>query len=116
MSLQRTISWTAATRDMRNDRTFVAPAANLAERVSREEARKAGLRAYGEARAALAVARGRPLISAVGYDRSVIMALANAIAREQMAAVVGRSYRALIGKALAQAWATARATRLAAAH
>lgn len=116
MSLSRRISWTAATRDMRNDRTFVAPAANLAERIAREEARKAGIRAYTEAKAALAVAKARPLFSALGYDRSAIMVLANAIAREQCAAVLGRSHRALIGAAMKQAWAAARAARLAAAH
>lgn len=116
MTLNRSISWTAATRTMRNDRTFVAPAAHLAERIAREEARKAGLRAYGEAKAALAAAKARPLFSALGYDRSAIMVLANAIAREQCAAVVGRSHRALIGKAMVQAWAAAKAARLAAAH
>ncbi|WP_264051689.1 hypothetical protein [Methylobacterium flocculans] len=116
MSLNRSISWTAATRDMRADRTFIAPAANLAERVAREEARKEGIRLYREAKAALAAAKARPLFSALGYDRSAIMVLANAIAREQCAAVLGRSHRALIGKAMSQAWAMARAARLAAAH
>lgn len=81
-----------------------------------EEARKAGLRTYGEAKAALAAAKARPLFSALGYDRSAIMVLANAIAREQRTAVLGRSHRSLIGKAMSQAWAIARAARLAAAH
>lgn len=116
MSLNRSLSWTAATRDMRNDRTFVAPPANLAERIAREEARKEGIRLYGVAKAALAIAKARPLFSALGYDRSAIMVLANAIARERCAAVLGRSHRALIGNAMRQAWAAARAARLAAAH
>ncbi|KQQ39134.1 hypothetical protein ASF58_22850 [Methylobacterium sp. Leaf125] len=116
MSLNRSISWTAATRTMRQDRTFVAPAANLAERIAREEARKAGIRVYSEAKAALATAKARPLFTAAGFDRSAIMLLANAIVREQRAAVLGRSYRGLIGKALTQAWAAAKTARLAAAH
>lgn len=116
MSLQRKISWTAATREMRNDRAFVVPPANLAERLAREEDRKAGIRAYTEARLALASAKARPLVATAGYDRAAIMSLANAIVREQMAAVVGRSYRALIGAALKQAWAHAKAARRAAAH
>jgi len=116
MSLNRTISWTAATRTMRNDRTFVAPATNLAERIAREEARKEGIRLYGEAKAALVIAKGRPLVTAAGFDRSAIMLLANAIVREQRAAVLGRSHRDLIGKALKQAWAAAKAANRAAAH
>jgi hypothetical protein len=116
MALNRRISWTSATRDMRNDRAFVAPAATLAERVAREEARKEGIRVYREAKAALVIAAARPLATAGGYDRSAIMLLANAIVREQRAAVLGRSYRGLIGKALTQAWAAAKAARLAAAH
>lgn len=116
MSLNRTISWTAATRIMRQDRTVVAVPANLAERIAREEARKAGIRAYGEAKAALAVAKARPLFTAAGFDRSAIMLLANAIVREQRAAVLGHSHCDLIGKALSQAWAAAKAARLAAAH
>lgn len=116
MPLQRRISWTSATRDMRNDRAFVASAATLAERVAREEARKDGIRLYREAKAALVIAAARPLATATGYDRSAIMLLANAIVREQMAAVLGRSYRALIGKALKQAWAAAHDARRAAAH
>ena len=116
MSLNRRLSWTAATRDMRNDRTFVAPAANLAERVAREEARKEGIRLYREAKAALVIAAARPLATAAGYDRTAIMLLANAIVREQMAAVLGRSYRDLIGKVLKEAWAAAHDARRAAAH
>ena len=116
MSLNRTISWTAATRTMRQDRAVVAPPATLAERIAREEARKAGIVAYREAKAALAAAKARPLFSALGYDRSAIMVLANAIAREQRTAVAGRSHRDLIGAAMSQAWAIARAARLAAAH
>jgi phenylpyruvate tautomerase PptA (4-oxalocrotonate tautomerase family) len=116
MSYRRSLSWSAATRDMRNDRTFVAPAATLAERVAREEARKDGIRLYREAKAALVVAVAQPLATAAGYDRSAIMVLANAIVREQMAAVAGRSYRDLIGAALKKAWASARDARRAAAH
>lgn len=116
MSLNRTISWTAATRTMRQDRAVVVAPANLAERVAREAARVEGIRLYREAKAALAAAKARPLFSALGYDRSAIMVLANAIAREQRTAVAGRSHRDLIGKAMSQAWAIAKAARLAAAH
>jgi hypothetical protein len=116
MSARRALSWSAATRDMRNDRTIVAPAATLAERVAWEEARKDGIRLYREAKAALAIAAAQPLATAASYDRSAIMVLANAIVREQMAAVVGRSYRHLIGAALKKAWAAAHVARRAAAH
>jgi hypothetical protein len=116
MSNRRDLSWSAATRDMRNDRTFRAPAANLAERIAREDARKESICLYREAKTALALAAAQPLATAVGYDRRAIMVLANAIAREQMAAVLGRSYRALIGKALKKAWACAHIARRSAAH
>ncbi|MDR7039865.1 hypothetical protein J2X36_004643 [Methylobacterium sp. BE186] len=93
----------------------MAPA-TLAERIARQQAREEGVRAYREARAALARAAAQPLATAAGYDRRAIMNLAVAIVREQMAAVAGRSYRALIGNALKQAWAAAKVQRRAAAH
>ncbi|GJE41306.1 hypothetical protein [Methylobacterium soli] len=116
MSIRRQISWTAATRDMRNDRTIVAAPATLAERIARQHAREENVRAYRAAQASLAVAAAQPLASAGGYDRAAIMTLANAIVRERMTARLGQSYRALIGKALKQAWSAARDARRAAAH
>lgn len=117
MSARRSLSWSAATADMRRDRAFVTPPATLAERVSREHARIEGVRIYSEARKALAFAAAQPLATAKAYDRSAILKLANAIVRERMAAKPGQlAYRDLIGKAMKQAWAAARDARRAAAH
>ncbi|KAB1072199.1 hypothetical protein [Methylobacterium planeticum] len=116
MTTRRQISWTAATRDMRNDRTVVAPPATMAERIARQQVREEHVRLYRVAQTALTIAWSRPLATAASYDRAAIMNLANAIVRERMAAVLGQSYRALIGKALKQAWAAAHAARRAAAH
>ncbi|MER2265613.1 hypothetical protein [Methylobacterium oxalidis] len=91
MSFRRSLSWSAALRDLRADRTAVAAPATLAERVARQQAREESVRAYREARAALARASAQPLASAAGYDRRAIMNLAVAVVREQMAAVTGRS-------------------------
>ncbi|KAB1072529.1 hypothetical protein F6X53_27985 [Methylobacterium soli] len=95
---------------------MVASPATLAERIARQQAREENVRAYRAAQAALAVAAAQPLATAGRYDRRAIMRLANAIVRERMTARLGQSYRALIGKALKQAWAAARETRRAAAH
>lgn len=110
MSYRCSISWSAAARDMRNDRTVVAPPATLVERIARQQAREENVRLYRVAQVALTVAWTRPLATAAGYDRAAIMNLANAIVRERMAARLGQSYRALIGKAL-KAWAAAHAAR-----
>jgi hypothetical protein len=116
MSLNRTLSWSAATRNMRADRTFQAPAANLAERIARNDAREESIRLYRKARIALNLAASQPLANAAGYDRHAIMILANAIVREQMAATLGRTYRNLISAAMKKAWAAAKDARLATAH
>jgi hypothetical protein len=116
MSSRRQISWSAALRDMRNDRTVIAPPAPLVERIARQQAREENVRAFREAQTTLAIAAAQPLATAAGYDRRAIVNLANAIVRERMTARLGQSYRALIGKALKQAWAAARDARRAAAH
>ncbi|GEP04822.1 hypothetical protein [Methylobacterium oxalidis] len=112
----RSLSWPATLRDIRADRSSVAAPATLVERIARQHARAESVRAYREARATLARAAAQPLASAAGYDRRATMNLAVAIVREQMAAIIGRSYRTLIGSALKQAWAAAKAQRRAAAH
>lgn len=98
MSLNRRISWTAALRDMRNDRTPI-PAGLLSARGLIE--------CYVRTR--------RPLVVADKYDRSAIMAHAAAAAKLHQERT-GSTWAAAMSVSLKAAWQVAKAAHRAATH
>ncbi|MER2267047.1 hypothetical protein [Methylobacterium oxalidis] len=104
MALTRSISWTAALRDMRADRAVIASAD-----------RRAHAAAAGFARIAERRARGSALVIAGRYDRAAIMRVAVTAARARRA-VTGEAWALCLSAALRGTWAAAKAARLATAH
>ncbi|KQP67680.1 hypothetical protein ASF41_21680 [Methylobacterium sp. Leaf111] len=98
MSFRRTISWTAATRDMRNDRVQL-PAGFLSARGLIE----------------CFVKTRRPLVVAGKFDRAAIMAHAAAAAKQHQART-GSTWAAAMSVSLKAAWQVAKAAHRAAAH
>lgn len=98
MALNRSLSWTAATRDMRNDRTAI-PAGFLAARGLVE--------CYVRTR--------RPLVVAGRFDRAAIMAHAVAAAQAHQRRT-GSTWGDAMSLCLRAAWQVAKAARRAAAH
>ena len=105
MAAIRKINWTAAMRDMRNDRA--KPVAGFLAARSMEIARLDRL--VREAAAA-------PLAVAGSYDRSAIMKAAIAFARAQKAKGNKAPWSQLVGSALRFAWACAKKQRTLSAH
>jgi hypothetical protein len=100
MSLHRKIDWTAAIRDMRNDRT--RPVAGFLAARSMEIARLDRL-----AKEAASV----PFISGASFDRSAIMKAAVAQARFQKAKGSKAPWSQLVGFALKNIWRHAKQQR-----
>jgi hypothetical protein len=105
MAAIRKINWTAAMRDMRNDRA--KPAAGFLATRSLEIARLDRL-AKEAASVSFAVAGS--------YDRSAIMKAAIASARAQKAKGSKAPWSQLVGSALKNIWRSAKAQRAFAAH
>ncbi len=105
MATIRKINWTAAMRDMRNDRA--KPVAGFLASRSLEIARL-----DRTAREAAAV----PFAVAGSYDRSAIMKAAIASARAQKAKGSKAPWSQLVGLALKTIWRNAKAQRSFAAH
>lgn len=108
MSLQRSISWTAAIRDMRQDRTQVSTDDRRAINAARGYAKIAADRARISARTA-------PLVVAGRFDRSAIMKAAIVAARARRNAT-GEAWTVCLSAALTGTWQVAKAARLAVAH
>jgi hypothetical protein len=106
MAATRKINWTAAMRDMRNDRSAPVALGFLAAR-SLETARLDRL-----AKEAASV----PFAVAGSYNRSAIMKAASAQARLQKAKGNKAPWSQLIGSALKNIWRHAKAQRAFAAH
>jgi hypothetical protein len=98
MSFRRQISWTAATRDMRNDRVQL-PAGFLSARSLVE--------CYVKTR--------RPLVVAGKFDRAAIMAHAAAAAKQHQTRT-GSTWAAAMSVSLKATWQVAKAAHRAAAH
>jgi hypothetical protein len=98
MSFRRSLSWTAATRDMRNDRTKL-PAGFLSARAMVE--------CYVRTR--------RPLVVAGKFDRAAIMAHAAAAAKLHQERT-GSTWGEAMSVSLKASWQVARAAHRAAAH
>lgn len=98
MALNRTISWTAATRDMRNDRSKIL----------------AGLLAARGLIECFARTR-RPLVIAGKFDRAAIMAHAAAAAKAHQGRT-GCTWGEAMSVSLKAAWQVAKAAHRAAAH
>jgi hypothetical protein len=98
MSLTRKISWTAATRDMRNDRTAI-PVGLLAARGLIE--------CFARTR--------RPLVVAGKFDRAAIMAHAAAAAKAHQGRT-GCTWGEAMSVSLKAAWQVAKTAHHAAAH
>lgn len=98
MSCRRSLSWSAATRDMRDDRTKL-PAGFLSARGLIE--------CYVRTR--------RPLVVAGKFDRTAIMAHAAAAAKLHQERT-GSTWGAAMSVSLKAAWQVARAAHRAAAH
>jgi hypothetical protein len=98
MSLNRRISWTAATRDMRADRTAL-PAGFLTARATVEM--------FARTR--------RPLVVAGKYDRAAIMAHAAAAAKAHQIRT-GCAWGEAMSLGLKAAWQVAKAAHRAATH
>lgn len=98
MSFRRSISWTAATRDMRNDRVQL-PAGFLSARAMVE----------------CFVKTRRPLVVAGKFDRAAIMAHAAAAAKLHQTRT-GSTWAAAMSVSLKAAWQVAKAAHRAAAH
>lgn len=98
MSFRRSLSWTAAIRDMRNDRVQL-PAGFLSARGLIE--------CYVRTR--------RPLVVAGKFDRAAIMAHAAAAAKQHQART-GSTWGEAMSVSLKAAWQVARAVHRAAAH
>lgn len=105
MAAIRKINWTAAMRDMRNDRA--KPVAGFLAARSLEIARLDRL--AKEAAAA-------PFAVAGSYNRSNIMKAALASARAQKAKGNKAPWSQLVGSALRSAWACAKQQRALSAH
>lgn len=106
MSSRRSLSWSSALRDMKQDRTPAAArsafiAAQHAERIE-------AMRAQGGA------ARG--LWTTAGFDARAIMVFAVANARCARTNDRRLSWKAAMSESLKHAWACAHAARRAAAH
>lgn len=108
MSLNRSISWTAAYRDMRQNRTQVSPAARHALNVANGYAKIAADRARLSART-------YPLVVAGQYDRAAIMRAATTAAKARRAAT-GEAWSVCLSAALKGTWTAAKAARLMGAH
>ena len=106
MSCRRQISWTTATRDMRNDRVQIAPGQIGAT-----------LRANAYAKfTADRLRAARPVLMVAGrYDRAAIMKAAIQQAQNRRA-VTGEAWGVCLSAALKGVWSVAKAARLAAAH
>jgi hypothetical protein len=98
MSLNRKISWTSATRDMRNDRTAI-PAGLLAARGLIE--------CFTRTR--------RPLVIAGKFDCAAIMAHAAAAAKAHQGRT-GCTWGQAMSVSLKAAWQVAKTAHCAAAH
>jgi hypothetical protein len=98
MSFRRTISWTAATRDMRNDRVQL-PAGFLSARGLIE----------------CFVKTRRPLVVVGKFDRAAIMAHAAAAAKGHQERT-GSTWVAAMSVSLKAVWQVAKAAHRAAAH
>ncbi|MCJ2036460.1 hypothetical protein [Methylobacterium sp. J-068] len=98
MSLTRRISWTAATRDMRQDRVAL-PAGFLSARALVE----------------CFVKTRRPLVVAGKFDRAAIMAHAAAAAKAHQERT-GSTWGVAMSVSLKAAWQVAKAAQRAAAH
>ena len=98
MALNRTISWTSATRDMRGDRAKI-PAGLLAARAMVE--------CFARTR--------RPLVVAGKFDRAAIMAHAAAAAKAHQGRT-GCTWGEAMSVSLKAAWQVAKAAHRAAAH
>jgi hypothetical protein len=105
MSLHRKIDWTAAMRELRNDR--VKPVPGFVAARSLEVARLDRL-----AKEAASV----PFISGVSFDRSAIMKAAVAQARFQKAKGSKAPWSQLVGSALRFIWLHAKQQRAFATH
>jgi hypothetical protein len=105
MAFSRKINWTAAMRDIRNDRAPANPGLMAAR--SLEIARLARL-----AKEAASV----PFAVAGSYDRSAIMKAAIASARAQRAKGNKAPWQQLMASALKFAWMCAKTQRAFAAH
>ena len=98
MPLQRRISWTSATRDMRNDRVQL-PAGFLSARAMVE----------------CFVKTRRPLVVAGKFDRAAIMAHAAAAAKLHQERT-GSTWGAAMSVSLKAAWQVAKAAQRTTAH
>lgn len=105
MAAIRKINWTAAMRDMRNDRA--KPVAGFLAARSLEIARLDRL-----AKEAAAT----PFAVAGSYDRSAIMKAALAFARAQKAKGNKAPWSQLVGSALRSVWSCAKQQRAFSAH
>ena len=101
MTFRRSLSWSTAMPDIRNDR---APAAAVSPMFLASMARARAL----DARRA---AQARPLVVNGAYDRSAIMQVAIAAARVDRARGVSLPWSQLLASALRTAWARAKAQR-----
>lgn len=99
MALRRSLSWSSALRDLRDDRAKV-PAGLISARV----------RAEGFARF-----RGRPLVVAGRFDRAAIMAAAVSAARAHQEQA-GCTWAEAMSVALKGAWQAAKIAKGRAAH
>ena len=106
MALHRKINWTAAMRDMRNDRTAPVAPGYLAG-LSMERARLDRLAKE---------AAKQPFFAAGAFDRSAIMKAAIASARLQKAKGSKAPWSKLLSSALKFAWICAKQQRAFATH
>ena len=104
MALARTLSWSAAIRDIRADRIHLAPRDRQAALRQRTFADLAFRRAQTSARL-------YPLIVPGAYDRRAIMRLAVAAAKARRAAT-GEGWQICVSAALQGTWRAAKAARL----
>ena len=101
MSFRRSLSWSTAMRDIRNDRAPTAPVSPMF------------LASMARARAleACRTIAARPLVVNGAYDRSAIMQAAIAAARADRARGVSLPWSQLLASALRPTWARAKAQR-----
>lgn len=103
---RRSLSWSAALRDIRADRIQLPPDERKARCRQQAFAKLAAKRAS-------AMIGVRPLINAGAYDRRAIMCAAVAAAQARRA-ITGEPWRVCISAALKGTWQAARATRVTA--
>lgn len=108
MTQRRHISWTAAVRDMRNDRFQVSPADRCISSAARAFAKLAADRARLSSRVS-------PFVVAGAYDRSAIMRAA-IVAAKARRTVTGEAWGVCLSGALKGTWQVAQAARRASAH